>query len=167
MLGQAIDDVGLVDSVLHRPHARLKLGAHTVARRPECGIHAAADSNHHGESEFVLARSWQHDFTDQPVPRILVWKLEVVRERYRHVNGFDASDPLIKEATQDVREHGHVRPPDSLRDSHYAGAKKLGRGAGYVYPHDDPTGFDVDYLPDELKGKTYFQPSGNGEEAEE
>ena len=53
----------------------------------------------------------------------------------------------------DVREHGHLRPPDALRDAHYRGAKKLGRGQGYVYPHDDPRGFDVDYLPDELKGK--------------
>ena len=79
----------------------------------------------------------------------------------------NASYVAIKEATQDVREHGNVRPPDSLRDASYRGAKKLGRGAGYVYPHDDPAGFDVDYLPDELKGRTYYRPSGNGEEAEE
>ncbi len=70
-------------------------------------------------------------------------------------------------ATDDVRKHGHLRPPDALRDSHYAGAKKLGRGQGYVYPHSDPAGFDVDYLPDELKGRTYYEPSGNGEEAPE
>ena len=38
----------------------------------------------------------------------------------------------------DVKEHGHVRPPDSLRDAHYFGAKKLGRGKGYIYPHSDP-----------------------------
>ena len=68
-------------------------------------------------------------------------------------------------ATDDVRKHGHLRPPDALRDAHYAGAKKLGRGQGYVYPHDDPAGFDVDNLPDELKGRTYYEPSGNGEEA--
>ena len=71
------------------------------------------------------------------------------------------------EATQDVREHGNVRPPKELRDARYPGAKKLGHGAGYVYPHDDPAGFDVDYLPDELKGRTYYRPSGNGEEAGE
>ncbi len=67
-------------------------------------------------------------------------------------------------ATKDARESGHLRPPDFLRDAHYAGAKKLGRGAGYVYPHDDPLGFDVDNLPDDLKGRTYYEPSGNGEE---
>ena len=37
-----------------------------------------------------------------------------------------------------------------VRDAHYAGAKKLGRGKGYVYPHDDPSGFEVDNLPEEL-----------------
>jgi putative ATPase len=70
----------------------------------------------------------------------------------------------LKEAAQDVREHGHVRPPDALRDTHYYGAKKLGRGKGYVYPHSDPKGFEVDNLPDPLKGKKYYRPSGSGEE---
>jgi putative ATPase len=78
----------------------------------------------------------------------------------------NASYVALQEATRDVRDHGNVLPPDSLRDSNYPGARKLGRGQGYVYPHDDPTGFEVDYLPDELKGRTYYRPSGNGEEAE-
>jgi putative ATPase len=78
----------------------------------------------------------------------------------------NASYLAINGATADVREHGQVRPPDSLRDAHYPGAKKLGRGAGYVYPHNDPRGFEVDYLPEELKGKTYYRPSGSGEEEE-
>jgi putative ATPase len=69
-------------------------------------------------------------------------------------------------ATKDAREHGHLRPPDFLRDAHYAGAKKLGRGEGYVYPHEDPAGFEVDNLPEELRGRRYYRPSGNGEEAE-
>jgi putative ATPase len=70
----------------------------------------------------------------------------------------------LGEAAKDVREHGHVRPPDELRDAHYVGAKKLGRGQGYIYPHSDPSGFDVDYLPDPLKGKKYYRPAGSGEE---
>jgi putative ATPase len=64
-------------------------------------------------------------------------------------------------------EHGAVRPPKALRDTHYYGAKQLGHGEGYVYPPDDPAGYAADYLPDELKGRTYYVPSGNGEEAEE
>ena len=76
----------------------------------------------------------------------------------------NASYVALKEAAGDVREHGHVRPPAPLRDAHYPGAKKLGRGKGYVYPHADPRGFEVDYLPDELKGRRYYRPSGSGEE---
>jgi putative ATPase len=70
----------------------------------------------------------------------------------------------LREAQADVKEHGHVRPPDALRDTHYYGAKKLGRGKGYIYPHSDPRGFEVDNLPDPLKGKKYYRPSGSGEE---
>jgi putative ATPase len=67
-------------------------------------------------------------------------------------------------ASRDVREHGALRPPKALRDAHYRGARKLGHGEGYVYPPDDPTGYEVDYLPDELKGSTYYEPSGEGED---
>jgi putative ATPase len=70
----------------------------------------------------------------------------------------------LREAQSDVREHGHLRPPAPLRDAHYYGAKKLGRGQGYIYPHSDPRGFEVDHFPDELKGRRYYRPSGSGEE---
>jgi len=73
----------------------------------------------------------------------------------------------LREAQKDVREHGHLRPPDALRDAHYYGAKKLGRGKGYIYPHSDPRGFEVDNLPDEVKGRRYYRPFGSGEEKED
>src|SRR5919202_1248747 len=76
----------------------------------------------------------------------------------------NASYVAIKAATADVHEHGHIRPPDELRDAHYYGAKKLGRGAGYVYPHADPSGFEFDYLPEQLRGRKYYRPAGSGEE---
>jgi putative ATPase len=63
-------------------------------------------------------------------------------------------------AARDVREHGAVRPPKALRDTHYRGAKKLGHGEGYVYPPSDPAGYDVDYLPEELRSRTYYEPPG-------
>jgi putative ATPase len=77
----------------------------------------------------------------------------------------NASYVALKEATADVREHGTIRPPKSLRDASWYG-RKLGHGEGYVYPHDDPSGFEVDHLPEELRDRTYYRPSGNGEEAE-
>jgi putative ATPase len=63
----------------------------------------------------------------------------------------------LKRATEDVREHGHLPPPAALRSASYFGARKLGRGQGYIYPHDDPAGFEVDCLPDELKGRIYYE----------
>ena len=71
----------------------------------------------------------------------------------------NASYVAINEATADVREHGTAKPPKSLRDGSWYG-RKLGHGEGYVYPHSDASGFDVDYLPDELKGKKYYRPGG-------
>ena len=67
-------------------------------------------------------------------------------------------------ATKLVREEGNLRPPKPLRDAHYRGAKKLRHGEGYVYPHDDPAGFEVDHLPDALRGRRLYEPSGSGEE---
>ena len=78
----------------------------------------------------------------------------------------NASYRALDAATADVREHGHLHPPAAIRSSSYPGAKKLGRGEGYVYPHDDPEGFEVDLLPDELKGRVYYRPSGAGEETD-
>src|SRR3954463_15885977 len=77
----------------------------------------------------------------------------------------NASYLALKEATADVQEKGNFLPPKALRDGSYYG-RRLGHGQGYIYPHADPRGFEIDYLPDELKGTTYYRPSGNGEETE-
>ena len=58
----------------------------------------------------------------------------------------------------------HDRPlgpvPAGLRDAHYRGAKALGHGVGYQYPHDDPRGFvEAEYLPEALAGRRYYEPS--------
>ena len=75
----------------------------------------------------------------------------------------NASYVALKRATKDVQERGNIRPPKSLRDASWYG-RQLGHGEGYVSPHSNPAGLDVDYLPDELKGTTYYEPSGSGEE---
>ena len=76
----------------------------------------------------------------------------------------NASYVAINRASADVRERGAVPPPKSLRDGSWYG-RKLGHGEGYVYPHDDPRGAETSYLPEELQGRTYYEPSGNGEES--
>ncbi|HET7571833.1 MAG TPA: replication-associated recombination protein A [Gaiellaceae bacterium] len=75
----------------------------------------------------------------------------------------NASYVALKRAAADVEEHGTVQPPKALRDGSWYG-RKLGHGEGYVYPHDDPSGFEQSYLPEELQDRTYYEPSGNGEE---
>jgi putative ATPase len=75
----------------------------------------------------------------------------------------NASYRAYAEAARDVRERGNLRPPKALRDGSWYG-RRLGHGKGYVYPHNDPAGFDVDHLPDELKERRYYRPSGSGEE---
>jgi putative ATPase len=75
----------------------------------------------------------------------------------------NASYLALKRASADVRELGTLTPPNPIRDGSYY-SRRLGHGKGYIYPHDDPAGFDVDYLPDELKGRVYYEPSGSGEE---
>ncbi len=56
--------------------------------------------------------------------------------------------------------------PNHLRDAHYPGAKRLGHGDGYVYPHDVPEGIiGQQYAPDEVNGRAYYEPSSHGMEA--
>jgi putative ATPase len=69
----------------------------------------------------------------------------------------NASYVALNEATADVRELGALKPPKMLRNASWHG-RKVGHGEGYIYPHDDPRGFEVDHLPDELKGKKYYRP---------
>jgi len=79
----------------------------------------------------------------------------------------NAAAQAIWRAREDVRREGIAAPPPMLRDSHYRGAEARGHGSGYVSPHDDPGRAGVDHLPEGLRGRAYYRPSPNGEEAEE
>ncbi len=55
--------------------------------------------------------------------------------------------------------------PLHLKDAHYSGAKNLGRGIEYKYPHDYPNNYiDQQYLPDSIKDKRYYIPGKNKNE---
>jgi putative ATPase len=78
----------------------------------------------------------------------------------------NASYRAIASARADVREHGAQLPPPYLQDAHYPGARNLGRGAGYEYPHDLPEGIsDQPLLPDDLADREYYKPTERGFEA--
>jgi putative ATPase len=52
--------------------------------------------------------------------------------------------------------------PQHLKDAHYGGAKKLGRGIDYKYPHDYPGHYiEQQYLPDNIKDKKYYEYGDN------
>jgi putative ATPase len=79
----------------------------------------------------------------------------------------NASYRAIGRAKGHVREHGAKLPPPYLQDAHYPGAKKLGRGKGYVYPHDEPGGVaDQPLMPEGLEGERFYEPTDRGFEQE-
>jgi putative ATPase len=79
----------------------------------------------------------------------------------------NASKTAIGRATTHVREHGAAEPPSYLQDSHYPGAKKLGRGEGYRYPHDEPDAVtDQPLAPESVREERFYEPTERGFEAE-
>jgi putative ATPase len=79
----------------------------------------------------------------------------------------NASTRGISRASTHVREHGAAEPPPYLQDAHYPGAKQLGRGEGYRYPHDEPGGVtDQPLAPESVRGERFYEPTNRGFEAE-
>ncbi len=77
----------------------------------------------------------------------------------------NSSNNSIEKAMATVQETGNLPVPDHLRDAHYKGAAKLGRGKGYLYAHDFPNHYvDQQYLPYELSGTVFYEPSEQGYE---
>jgi putative ATPase len=57
--------------------------------------------------------------------------------------------------------------PLHLRDASYRGAKQLGHGKGYRYPHDFPGhAVEQEYRPASVTGRRYYEPSGQGDDVE-
>ncbi|MFD1418775.1 replication-associated recombination protein A [Companilactobacillus keshanensis] len=69
----------------------------------------------------------------------------------------------IDSAMEDVRSGKANSIPDDLKDAHYSGAKKLGHGVGYKYPHNYPNDWvKQQYLPNNLVNSTYYEPKNTG-----
>ncbi|MEA2717616.1 MAG: putative ATPase [Actinomycetota bacterium] len=70
-------------------------------------------------------------------------------------------------AMDDVKNRPAGEVPMHLRSAAYYGARKLGHGTGYDYPHSDPRGWvPQSYRPAEVEGRVYYQPSAHGFEEE-
>lgn len=78
----------------------------------------------------------------------------------------NAACNAIFAANEEIRRSGNLPIPTHLQDAHYKGAAKLGRGTGYQYAHDYPNHYvKQQYLPYELTGKVFYEPSWNGYES--
>ena len=77
----------------------------------------------------------------------------------------NASYAGLDAASSAVRYQSNSEVPGHLRDSHYPGSEKLGRGLNYVYPHSHPGNYyPQQYLPDDLAGTRFYEPTENGYE---
>lgn len=66
----------------------------------------------------------------------------------------NALDELENEFIMDI--------PNYIKDAHYKGAKDLGRGLEYKYPHDFKNNYiKQQYLPDNIKNSEYYKPQNN------
>lgn len=79
----------------------------------------------------------------------------------------NASYMALEKAVADLKRRKVDDVPLHLKDSHYQGAAGLGRGQGYLYPHEFGGYVTQQYLPDNLykEGVQYYEPTENGSEA--
>ena len=90
----------------------------------------------------------------------------ILAEAVVHVTSAPKSNAAyrgIDAAIADVRAGQAGSVPAHLRDTHYAGANKLGHGLTYVYSHDEPHAVATQtYLPEELADARYYHPTDRG-----
>ena len=151
------------DSAIYWMARMLEAGddARFVARR--ICIAASEDVGNADPMALVVATSaWQAcEFIGMPEARIILAQAATYVACAPKSN---ASYKAIAAATKDVREQKTVAVPKHLQDTHYPGAKRLGRGEGYKYAHDYPGAYvEQDYG---VPRGTYYQPNERGKEAE-
>lgn len=130
-----------------------------IARR--IVIHAAEDVGLADPMALVLARAAAEaaEFVGWPEARI------PIAEATLYIATAPKSNSVIQAidaALEDVRNGRTLAVPEALRDGHYAGAKRLGHGVGYQYPHD----FEGHFVPQEHlpEPRRYYHPTELGSE---
>ena len=79
----------------------------------------------------------------------------------------NAATIAIGRAIEDLKGVSDLDVPPHLRDAHYQGAKKLGHGQQYRYPHSFPGAWVAQtYRPPEAEGHRYYVPTDRGYEVE-
>ena len=137
---------------LHRPpHGDLRLRGHRQRRPPGA---RDRDRGRAGRRPGRAARVRAQPLPGRRLPRA---RSEVER----------LHDRDLTRRPRHVREHGAAEPPPYLQDAHYPGAKQLGRGEGYRYPHDEPGAVtDQPLAPESVRDQRFYEPTDRGLEAE-
>jgi putative ATPase len=134
-----------------------------IARRMV--IHAAEDVGLADPMALVVANAAAHAVEYVGLPEAQI----PMAEAAIYIACAPKSNAVVKAidaAVQDVRESKAPPPPKHLRDSSYRGAKALGHGEGYKYPHNYPGGHvPQHYFPEGMERRTYYEPTEHGREA--
>jgi putative ATPase len=153
-----------VDAALHYLARMIAAGEDPrfIARR--LIVHASEDVGMADPTALQTAVAAAHavEFVGLPEARINLAQAVI------HIALAPKSNAVIRAigaAEADVRAGLIGGVPPHLRDAHYPGAKRLGHGDGYVYPHDLPEGIVAQqYAPDVINGRAYYEPSTHGME---
>jgi putative ATPase len=136
--------------------------ARYIARRMV--VHASEDIGLADPRALLIATAAAHavEYVGLPEARLNLAQAAIYLARAPKSNSVITS---LGRATEDARSADPV--PLHLRDAHYPGARRLGHGKGYKYPHDFPGGsVEQQYRPGRYEGRRYYEPSGIGEEGD-
>ncbi len=134
-----------------------------IARR--IVIQAAEDIGNADPMALVVATAAAHavEYVGMPEARIPLAQATVYLACAPKSN---ASYVGLNRALKDVAERRIQPVPLHLRDTNYRGARQMGHGKGYKYPHDFPGGYvEQQYMPDGVQSQPYYEPTTNGREA--
>jgi putative ATPase len=133
-----------------------------IARR--LYVHAAEDIGMADPRALQIchAAAYAVDFLGMPEARIPLAEATIYLATAPKSNAVISG---IDQALATVEKERSGQVPLHLRDSHYKGAKELGHGIGYQYPHNHKDGYvEQQYLPDDLVGKKFYEPTSYGYE---
>ncbi len=152
------------DAVLHWLARMLKAGEDPrfIARR--IVIHAAEDVGLADPLALVVAESAARgvEHIGMPEGRLLLAEAALYVACAPKSNSVYSG---LEQAMRDLEQGELGEVPEHLRDVSYRGAKELGQGKDYLYPHDYKGNYVAQqYLPDPLQGRKYYEPSDSGRE---
>jgi putative ATPase len=135
-----------------------------VARR--IMVHAAEDVGNADPMALVVAEAAASAAERIGMPEARI----ILAEAASYVAGAPKSNAVVNaiDSAMKAVKTTYTEPvPNHLRDAHYGGAKKMGHGIGYQYPHDFHEHYvKQQYLPDSLLGSRFYEPGVLGKEAE-